>query len=271
LVFDKNKIYYLNAFSTEEGKEIISDIEHRIAEILQSKLNDEKQVISVEDIQELIEIIKGKLNVQKIYLAGYSWGSIVGLKMVEENPADFHAYIGIAQLINKKRGMEISRDWLRENDSINNDNEAIAILDSLENDLITDDQEAHTKLYQLVYKYGGAVHNMEAGKELEKAQNYYDDYKDYDWYGAYLYSSQFLMDDIFSTDFRSLKKLSIPVYLILGRHDWNVPSVLAHEWYKNLDAPEKKVFWMENTGHGTLDEDPDHFIRIMNEMILTER
>jgi len=43
--------------STDEGKEIISDIENRIAEILQSKLTEEKQVISDEDINELIEIM----------------------------------------------------------------------------------------------------------------------------------------------------------------------------------------------------------------------
>lgn len=167
--------------------------------------------------------------------------------------------------------MEISRDWLRKKDTINEDMEAIAVLDSLDNNLIMDDFEARMKLYQLVYKYGGAVYNQEAGKVVEKAQNYYDDYRDYDWYEAYRYSSQFLADDLFSTDFRSLKKLSVPVYLILGRHDWNVPSVLALEWYENLDAPEKKIFWMENAAHGTLDEDPDHFNRIMSEMILPKR
>ena len=43
--------------SSEEGKEIISDIEHRIAEILQSKLTEQKQVISKEDIDEVIEIM----------------------------------------------------------------------------------------------------------------------------------------------------------------------------------------------------------------------
>jgi pimeloyl-ACP methyl ester carboxylesterase len=224
----------------------------------------------IADGQELVHIIKDKLNVKQMYLAGYSWGSVVGLKMVEENPDDFIAYIGIAQLINKKRGMEISRNWLRKNDSIAKDVEAIALLDSLDNNLITDNQDAFMKLYQLVYKYGGAIYNQEAGKVVEKAQNYYDDYKDYDWYEAYNYSSQFLADDLSSTDFRPLEKLSVPVYLILGRHDWNVPSVLAMEWYNKLDAPDKKVFWMENTGHGTLDEDPTHFNQIMKDIISTK-
>ena len=225
----------------------------------------------IDDGQELVEIIKDKFKVEKIYLAGYSWGSIVGLKMVEENPADFFAYIGIAQVINLKQGMEISRAWLRENDTINQDLEAMAVLDSLDKNLIIDDQEAFMKQYQLVYKYGGAVYNQEAGKEVEKAQDFYEDYKDYNWYEAYNYSAQFLVDDLFSTDFLYLKKLSVPVYLILGRHDWNVPSVLALEWYENLDAPKKEVFWMENAAHGTLEEDPDHFNRIMSEMILTKR
>ncbi len=43
--------------SNGEGKEIISDIEHRIAEILQSKLTEDKEVISKEDIEEVIEIM----------------------------------------------------------------------------------------------------------------------------------------------------------------------------------------------------------------------
>jgi pimeloyl-ACP methyl ester carboxylesterase len=174
-------------------------------------------------------------------------------------------------VINLKKGMEISRAWLRENDNITEDFEAIAVLDSLDKNLIIDDQEAFMKQYQLVYKYGGAVYNQKAEKEVEKAQEYYEDYKDYDWYEAYNYSAQFLAEDLFSTDFLNLTKLSVPVYLILGRHDWNVPSVLALEWYEKLDAPKKQVFWIENAAHGTLEEDPDQFNRIMNEMILTKR
>ncbi|MEI7597659.1 MAG: PspC domain-containing protein [Bacteroidota bacterium] len=45
-------------FQNNTGKdEIISDIESRIAEILQSKVNDKKQVITMEDIDEIISIL----------------------------------------------------------------------------------------------------------------------------------------------------------------------------------------------------------------------
>ncbi len=43
--------------SIDEGKEIITDIEHRIAEILQSKLSEQKQVIAKEDIEEVMDIM----------------------------------------------------------------------------------------------------------------------------------------------------------------------------------------------------------------------
>ncbi|MGM0408914.1 MAG: PspC domain-containing protein, partial [Bacteroidota bacterium] len=43
--------------SSNEGKEIITDIENRIAEILQDKISEQKQVIVKDDIEEIIEIM----------------------------------------------------------------------------------------------------------------------------------------------------------------------------------------------------------------------
>lgn len=53
---------YLNTikrhFGTNpEGSEIITDIEHRVAELLQLKLNEQKQVITENDIQEIMNIM----------------------------------------------------------------------------------------------------------------------------------------------------------------------------------------------------------------------
>ncbi|MBI9069907.1 MAG: PspC domain-containing protein [Salinivirgaceae bacterium] len=53
---------YLNKlkvhFSAEtEGNEIVNDIETRIAELLQLKITEQKQVISIDDVHEIIEIL----------------------------------------------------------------------------------------------------------------------------------------------------------------------------------------------------------------------
>ncbi len=47
-----------NRFRTDrEGSEIIDDIENRIAELLQLKLNEQKQAIIIDDVNEMIEIM----------------------------------------------------------------------------------------------------------------------------------------------------------------------------------------------------------------------
>jgi len=44
-------------FSKNEGKEIIQEIETRLAELFSDKINEQKQVISINDVKEAIEII----------------------------------------------------------------------------------------------------------------------------------------------------------------------------------------------------------------------
>jgi len=41
----------------EEGNEIITDIESRIAELFQQRIHEKKQVITIEDVKEVIEIM----------------------------------------------------------------------------------------------------------------------------------------------------------------------------------------------------------------------
>ena len=41
----------------EEGDEIINDIESRIAEIFQDKIDDNKEVITIEDVEQMITVM----------------------------------------------------------------------------------------------------------------------------------------------------------------------------------------------------------------------
>src|SRR5687768_13553736 len=61
---------YFSSF--EDSSEILADIESRIAEIFLSKLNEEKQVITVDDVNALIATM----------------GSVSDFRAVEEEPAE---------------------------------------------------------------------------------------------------------------------------------------------------------------------------------------
>jgi proline iminopeptidase len=223
------------------------------------------------DAHELTQKLKEKFGQQKIYLAGYSWGSIVGMNLAQKYADDYHAYIGIGQVVNMKRGMEISQEWLAQQAKEKGDSETLKTLEKLKNpskDFCGGGLQCFIKQYELVMKYGGAIYNKDAEKESEIASTKYEDYKNYDWNAAFEFSAKNLEKDMFAADFREVKELKIPVYFFLGRHDWNVPSVLTGEWTKDLIAPKKEIVWFENSAHSPLEEEPITFNKLLVEKVL---
>lgn len=53
--------------------------------------------------------------------------------------------------------------------------------------------------------------------------------------------------------------MHVPVFLLLGRHDRQVSSALAAEYFERLEAPDKELVWFENSAHSPPFEEPDRF------------
>jgi pimeloyl-ACP methyl ester carboxylesterase len=225
----------------------------------------------VSDAHELTQFLKEKFKQKKIFLAGFSWGSIVGLTLAQKYSEDYILYVGISQVINMKQGMEVTQNWLAERAKEKNDFTTLKDLERLrqgDSSLCKNPLDCFMKQYELVTKYNGAVFNPKSDQEVEKAMAKYDDYKNYDWNKGFFYSARHLEKDMFSTDFSNVNRIVIPVYFIAGRHDWNVPAVIAESYFKKLQAPYKEFIWFENSGHGPLEEEPKKFNSIMIEKLL---
>ncbi len=50
-----------------------------------------------------------------------------------------------------------------------------------------------------------------------------------------------------------------------GRHDWEVPSILAARYYEALRAPWKRLIWFEQSAHLPNAEERAHFNDIMRD------
>lgn len=225
----------------------------------------------VEDAHEFTQYLKKKFNQSKIYLAGFSWGSSVGLTLLQKYPADYKAYVGISQVVNINRGMQVSQAWLQQKASAANDAASLQILDKLKNrdsELCATPLDCFMKQYELVAKYGGAVYNPASDSIVQKAMTAYEDYKSYDWNKGFFYSARRLEKDVFATSFPGNMKIAVPAYFIAGRHDWNIPSVLVEEFVKTLDAPHKEIIWFENSAHGPLEEEPAKFNEVLVSKLL---
>jgi len=58
----------------------------------------------------------------------------------------------------------------------------------------------------------------------------------------------------------------VPIYYIVGEHDWQTPSVLAQEYFARIKAPDKKIYTIPNAGHMTMVDQPTLFLHILAEI-----
>lgn len=214
------------------------------------------QIIS--DAHELTQLLKKKFGQSKIYLAGFSWGSMVGMKLIEKYPENYAAYFGITQVININKSIQLSREWIKKQAALKKDTASLNILSKIEKGdtaICKRPMDCFLKQYELLSKYGGAIHSKASEAEIQKAETFYEEYKKYDWFKAFTYSAYRLENDLFNTDLSSVKEVKVPVYFFLGRHDWNLPTSLSEEFLHHLNAPKKEIVWFENSGHEPLEEE----------------
>jgi len=57
-------------------------------------------------------------------------------------------------------------------------------------------------------------------------------------------------------DFTKLTRLSCPVLILAGRHDYTTPSEPVQRWFNRLQAPGKRWVWFENSAHMMYAEEP---------------
>jgi pimeloyl-ACP methyl ester carboxylesterase len=95
----------------------------------------------------------------------------------------------------------------------------------------------------------------------------YEDYKEYDWFEAFNYTSARMDGVAFTTDISNINELEVAVYFIGGRHDWNLPSVVAENHLNKMTAPEKKFIWFEKSGHEVPEEEAERFNQTIIEIV----
>ena len=66
----------------------------------------------LDDTHEITNYLKQRFNQQKIFLAGHSWGSILGILTIKNYPEDYYAYIGLGQVVNAKKNLSLSYDTI---------------------------------------------------------------------------------------------------------------------------------------------------------------
>lgn len=60
----------------------------------------------LKDIDEIVEYLHSKLAFEKLYIMGFSWGSVIDAEYAKKYPGKVKAYIGVGQLISYENGFK---------------------------------------------------------------------------------------------------------------------------------------------------------------------
>jgi pimeloyl-ACP methyl ester carboxylesterase len=227
----------------------------------------------VADAHQLVTLLKKRFNHNKIFLLGHSWGSAVGVLLADKYPQDFYAYIGVGQVANMQDNERVSLQFAMQMAKKDHNKKAIDELHAIlpypspKSTL----KELYTSRRWMDY-YGGEVYGQHDAhlifKGVANGINPLYDEKKSD--AGTALSMETLWGSLLKIDFpHSVPKLEVPVYFLLGKHDYNVPFVLAQDYLKKLKAPSKKLIWFDNSAHLPPFEEPQKFVSVMAEIAAT--
>lgn len=229
------------------------------------------------DAHELVQYLKEKFEAEKIFVVGHSWGSILGMYLVDRYPEDFYAFVSIGQVVNGFKNEALSYDFTLRMAKETKNRKALKDLRKIGppvNGLYKNGFDDLLVQRKWLMRFGGANYTD---------RSYFSTYMTFIFNKEYTifeslnvmkgvrFSSLLMWEDVVKTDFLTeIDELEIPVYFMVGRHDWNTPFELAEEYFDLLKAPKKELIWFENSAHSPVYEEPERFNRLMVEKVKAE-
>lgn len=225
----------------------------------------------VSDTHELIQYLRQRFNKQKIYLAGFSCGSVLGMKIAQKYPELLEAYIGIGQIVRMEESEAISYQFAV--DHAAKSQNAIA-----QKELALIGPPPYTSHRSMLEErmwlnsFGGFFYHGHATLKFYKTGFMSPDYSLTDirqLFKGMDFTSEMLWTAFYQTDlFQEIPKLEVPVFFVEGRHDYVVPSSVTARYFEQLQAPRgKTLIWFEESAHWPFLEEPEQFHDVMVDIL----
>jgi pimeloyl-ACP methyl ester carboxylesterase len=216
----------------------------------------------IADTCELTNLLRRRFGQDKIYLVGHSWGTYLGMWVIQRYPELFHAYIGIGQLTTRGHDSpeiaEIQDRFIRQQAEQRGDQKTLDELAAGRGEAL---RETH------LFRFGGEIrsatnmwpllwiglrapeYTLAEAAHLGQASSFVARNLRYDL------SDGRLID--------AVRRVQIPIYFFTGRHDYTDPFELTEQYFELIQAPHKELVWFENSAHFPFLEEPDRFAEEM--------
>lgn len=215
----------------------------------------------INDAEELVDWLRQRFNQGKIYMAGHSWGSIIGLSLAHRIPNKFHAYIGISQIINWAENDRLCLKWALAEAQRRNHKKALQALRRLGEPPYKASLKQWQVLRTWLTKFNSMIYTGANSKHpgikhafmtfLRSPDYTLKDIKNTFYNGFMLSYSQQMIEDFSRIDFaQTVPSLDLPVYFLHGRHDLHIYGQPAQAYLdKVMTSQDKQFIWLSNSSH----------------------
>ena len=220
----------------------------------------------IQDGYALTEYLKDRFSQEKIYLIGESWGSALGIFLVDKYPQSYHALIGTGQMIDFAETERM--DYTKAMEIAENNGDT-ALVKKLKANGEPPYYGKHVTWKSAVYlNYLSSymarnpdIQNPGYNTLRDIGSSEYGLLDKINFFRGVINTFNDVYQQLYDIDLRTdYTKLDVPVYFFLGRHDVNAPVGLVEEYERVLNAPDKGIIWFEHSGHSPWINERDKFI-----------
>ena len=225
----------------------------------------------------LVEHLRERFGEEKVYVLGESWGSALGIWIVQREPEYFHAFIGTGQMVAFLETDLMCYDFAMKLAQERGDIKKVEQLT----------KQGPPPYYGKGMALKEATYLMDTFNYMNADPNIYDDgfntfqdlagseyglYDKVNWFRGPLGGTlDVVYPQLWNVDFRTqVTQLEVPVYFLIGRHDVNAPPVLTEQYFEVLNAPHKELIWFEHSGHNPWVTESQAFVDVVVNKVLVE-
>lgn len=259
----------LLSFEVYAGKELEKDFVvaylHQRGMVNSPLVADSTQTIKnhVKDVENVVNFLTKKLDVNKINLMGHSWGGLLGFYYLMTNDNKIEKFIAVASPINLAKTNQRSYDATLEWAKAENNPAAIADLTGKAMPPYDFDKQLIKNIW--AGQAGGKINkNFSVAKIASETE--FKVFKK-EWQITQMNVVRALFDEINQSNIENqINKTSIPILFIAGKNDTYVTANCVKDAY-NIYNSQKELHIFENSHHLVYVDEPSLFVKTTKDFI----
>jgi pimeloyl-ACP methyl ester carboxylesterase len=220
------------------------------------------------DLDQLVELVRRRLDKSKVAILGHSWGSALGVLYAARFPEKVAVYVGVAQ-VGDSAASEVASYAKAVAEAERQGNRAVlkklraigAPPHSVES-LFVQRTCAERLRGGMTPKALWATTRMVLGAPEASLLELRSTWR------AFRFCMESMWPEVSRLNLiEAVPALEVPVVVMVGRRDPWIPAEISAAYFDVLRAPSKKMVWFDESGHEPFVDEPSKFVAVMHDLV----